>query len=224
EGALELAAWERTHEDNYYLLLLKAQRAAEAQKWEEAKVPLARLVELYPQQKGPSSAYRSLAAAHRALGDAAAERATLIAWAEVDDEATDAYLRLMEIGTAEKDWKMVARNADRYLSVNPLVPPPYRHLAEASLALDDQPSATVALRTLIQLDVPERTDAHYRLAELLNKRGDRDEARRHVLIALEETPRYREALRLLLELNRGRADTSVISPEPIEKLVPEVKR
>ena len=213
DGALELAAWERKHPDNYWLLRMNAQRLIEQSKWEEAQVPLKRLVELYPQQKGGDSAYRQLVAAQRALGDAAGERATLVQWAEFDDEATDAYVRLMELGAAEKDWAMVARNAERYLAVNPLVPPPYRHLAQASAELGDEATATVALRTLIQLDVPDRADAHYRLADLLNRRGSRDEARRHVLMALEETPRYRAALRLLLELNRP-PDETPAAPAP----------
>jgi hypothetical protein len=37
---------------------------------------------------------------------------------------------------------------------------------------------------------------------LSNQRGDRVEARRHTLLALEEAPRYREALKLLQDLNR----------------------
>lgn len=209
-GALELAAWERKHPNNYYLLRMRAQKLMEEQKWEEAKVPLQRLVELYPQQKGTDSAYRQLAAAQRALNDAAGERATLIKWAEFDDEATDAYLRLMEIGAAEKDWKMVALNAERYLAVNPLVPPPYRHLARASAELGDASTAAVAWRTLIQLDVPDRTEAHFNLAGLLHQRGDSVEARRHVLAALEETPRYRAALRLLQEIHRTTAE----APQP----------
>lgn len=202
-GALELAAWERTRPDNYWLLRLKASRAIEAQKWEEAKVPLLRLVELYPQQKGSDGAYRQLAAAQRALNDPAGERATLLKWAHHDDEATDAYLRLMEIGAAEKNWELVAENADRYLAVNPLVAPPYRHLAQATHALGRTSDAAVAYRTLIQLDVPDRADAHFKLAGILSQRGERAEAKRHVLQSLEETPRYREALRLLLELNRA---------------------
>ncbi len=225
EGALELAAWERKHPDNYWLLRLKAQRLIEQQKWEEAKVPLQRLVKLYPQQKGSDSAYRQLVAAQRALGDTAGERATLVQWAEFDDEATDAYVRLMEIGTTEKDWAMVARNAERYLAVNPLVPPPYRHLAQASTQLGDLATAAVALRTLIQLDVPDRADAHYQLAELLHRRGDRVEARRHALFALEETPRYRAALRLLLDIKRASIEEAE-APAPtdssgLQRVTPE---
>lgn len=202
----KLAVWEKEHPDNYWLLRLKAQRLVEQQKWQEAKVPLQRLVELYPEQTGTESAYRPLAAAMRALNDTAGEREVLKKWAEVDDEATEAYLRLAELAAADKDWPAVALNSDRYLAVNPLVAPPYRYLAQAAMETGDDSTAVVAWRTLIQLDVPERADAHYQLATLLRKRGDTAEARRHTLIALEETPRYRAALHLLLELDRSRRD------------------
>lgn len=223
-GATEkLAAWRRSHPDNYWILRHDAQRFMEQQQWAQARAPLERLAELYPQAKGSDAVYRSLAAAHRALGDAAAERAALQRWAEVDDEATEAYLRLMELAAAERDWPAVTRNSQRYLAVNPLVPPPYRYLAQASAALGDDSSAIVAWRTLLQLDVPERADGHFQLAKLLRKRGDEAEARRHVLMALEETPRYREALGLLLDLDRTRASQPPETPEPAVA-VPGLKR
>ncbi len=213
----KLAAWERLHPDNYWLLRLKAQRFVEQQKWAEAKDGLQRLIELYPQQKGSDAAYRPLASALRALEDHAGERETLRRWADVDDEATEAYLRLIELAAAEKDWATVKLNCERYLAVNPLIAPPYRYLAEASLATGDDSAGIVAWRTLLQLDVPERADAHFQLASLLNKRGDREEARRHTLMALEETPRYRAALSLLLELNRARPDNI---QDPVESILP----
>lgn len=220
-GAAELAKWETQHPDNYWLLRLKAQKLIEQQKWEEAKAPLQRLVELYPQQKGGDAAYRQLVAAFKALNDTAGERAALKKWVEVDDEATDAYLRIIELAVAEQDWATVARNCERYLAVNPLVAPPYRYLAQAAAGTGDDSTAVVAWRTLIQLDVPERADAHYQLARLLHKRGDTAEARRHALLSLEETPRYRAALRLLLEMNRqpgaGLPATPPTEPIPVPK-------
>jgi tetratricopeptide (TPR) repeat protein len=216
EAAGELLVWEKTHPDNFHLLRTKAQRAMQQQNWSEAKPLLERLVELYPGQKGSDSAYRSLAAAYRALGDTAGERRTLAEWAKVDDEATEGYLRLMELAAADKDWMAVALNAERYLGVNPLVPAPYRYLAQAAAEQGDDSTAVVAWRTLLELDVPERSDAHFHLARLLRKRGDTGEARRHVLQALEETPRYREALTLLLELNRESAAAPVPPAVPTE--------
>ncbi len=221
-GAADLLAWEKKHPDNYWLLRLQAQKLIEQQKWAEAKVPLQRLVDLYPQQKGGDAAYRQLVAAFRALNDGAGERATLKKWVDVDDEATDAYLRLIELAAADQDWATVSRNCERYLAVNPLVAPPYRYLAQAAAGTGDDSTAVVAWRTLIQLDVPERAEAHFQLARLLHKRGDNGEARRHALLSLEETPRYRAALRLLVDINRSTGVTLPAATAP-ETVIPPQK-
>jgi tetratricopeptide (TPR) repeat protein len=160
----------------------------------------------------------------RSLNDAKGERGVLQEWAEIDDEATDAYQRLIELAVADKDWPTVTRNAERYLAVNPLVAPPYRSIAQAAGETGDDSAAIVAWRTLIQLDVPERADAHYQLARLLHKRGDVSEARRHVLLALEETPRYRAALHLLLELDHDRAANLQDPPPAAETILPATTR
>ena len=216
-----LAAWEKKRPDNYWALRMKAQRLADEEKWAEAKAPLQRLIELYPQQKGDETAYRPLVAALKALGDAEGERAVLKKWVEVDDEAPDAYLRLMELAAAENDWPTVARNADRYLAVNPLVAPPYRYQAMASTETGDVSTAVVAWRTLLQLDVPDPADAHFQLAQLLHRRGDNHDARRHVLLALEDTPRFRDALKLLKDLKRVDDDMR-LGPRPPPAGVPVV--
>jgi Tfp pilus assembly protein PilF len=216
-AAEDLAAWEKKHPDNYYLLRLRAQRAADEQKWTEAKTALERLVELYPRQKGTEAPHRPLVAALRALGDTAGERKALQRWVQVDDEAPDAYLRLMELAAADKDWATVSRNAERYLAVNPLVASPYRYQAQATAETGDVSSAVVAWRTLLQLDVPDAPEAHFKLAGLLHGRGENAEAHRHILTALEETPRYREALRLLVDIKRSATEppARATTPEPV---------
>lgn len=201
EGATDFGTFSARNPDNYWVLKAQAERHAAKQEWKEALVPLRRLVELYPSQKGAGAAHRPLAAALRALGDTAGEMEALRRWAEVDDEATDAYLRLMELAAEANDWPSVIASCERFLAVNPLVPPPYRYLARAAGATGDDSSAVVAWRTLLQLDVPERAEANYELARLMFRRGDREAARRHALLALEETPRFRDALRLLREIS-----------------------
>ncbi len=223
-AGLELMAWDKLHPDNYWALKYRAGRAAEAQNWKEARQILEHLVELYPNEKGTDTAYRPLVAALKAVGDSQAERAVLKKWAAVDDEAPDAYLRLMEFAEMDKDWAALKQNVERYLAVNPLVAPPYRYLAEASGATGDDSSAVVAWRTLLQLDAADPADAHFQLAQVLHRRGENVEAKRHALLALEDAPRYREALRLLVEL-KG-ADTSSPTPAsaPTSPELPELQR
>ena len=198
----ELAKWQKEHPDNFWTLTSRARQFSDEKNWPAARAALTRLIELDPSEKGGDTPYRPLVAVLRELGDTAAERAALTTWAALDDEAPDAYLRLMELASDAKDWPTVARNAERFLCVNPLVAPPWRHLAEASVATGDTATAEMAWRTLLQLDPPDPAAAHFQIAQLSNKRGYSAEARRYTLLALEEAPRYREALKLLQELNR----------------------
>jgi tetratricopeptide (TPR) repeat protein len=203
ENALDLLAWEQKHPDNYWLIRHRTQQLMELERWNDVRVQLQRLIELYPEQKGSDTAYRPLVAAVKAMGDTTAEKTILHQWVKIDDEAPDAYLRLMELATQDRDWTTVADNADRYLKVNPLIAAPYRYLAKARTEQDDLDGAVAAWQTLLQFDVPDKSDAHYQLGTLLYKRGDKEGARRHTLMSLEETPRYRDALRLLVDLKRG---------------------
>jgi len=189
--------WSKAHPTNYYALRGLAQELADREDWPAAKAKLERLIELCPEALG---AYSLLAEAHQALGETNAEQRVLTVLAERDDKNPDAYLRLMQLSAAAKDWTTTELNARRYLAVNPLVPVPYRFLAEAAEQSGDWPTAINACRALLQLDPPNPAEVNYRLARLLQKVGD-PAARRHVLQALEEAPRYRDALKLLLELN-----------------------
>ncbi len=194
--------WTISHPTNFWVMTQKARGFVEAKQWREARPLLERLVELYPGATGPDSAYRTLAAAHRALGDTNAEWQVLSRFATLDKEAPDACLRLMELAAPVGDWAVVARNVNRYLAVNPLVAPPYRFLAQAAEAEGHLPAAIGASEVLLRLDPPNPAEVHFTLARLLHKVGD-EGARRHVLEALEEVPRNRAALRLLLEISGG---------------------
>jgi tetratricopeptide (TPR) repeat protein len=112
----------------------------------------------------------------------------------------------MELEAARTNWPAVLTNAARLLAVNPLLPEPHRRRAEAAEALGEPPTAIAAWRTLLELNPPDPAQAHYRLARLLQAQGD-PAARRHVLQALEEAPRFRDAHRLLLQLPAPAAKT-----------------
>jgi predicted Zn-dependent protease len=210
-------AWAKERPTNFWVMMRKAERLVEEKKWAEAKPLLQKLAELYPGSTGPDSADSMLAAAHRALSETNAERQVLARLAEKDDEAADAYQRLMELGTASEDWPAVAQNARRYLAVNPLLPLPYRFLAEASEKMGEAETELTAWRALLELDPPDPAEAHFRLAQLLHRAGD-PQARHHVLAALEEAPRYRAALRLLLEMSEGSKGANVQEHETRRKI------
>ena len=168
--------------------------------FDEALVPLKKLIELYPSQTGDDSAYGLLAAADRQLNDTNGEHEALAKLASLDGDVTDVYARLMELDERKADWNSVSENAERFLAVNPLLPEPYRRLARASEQLGHSETAMRSYQRLLLLDPPDPADIHYRLALLSRKTGDTSGAKRQVLQALEEAPRFPEALRLLLEL------------------------
>ncbi|MHB8520191.1 MAG: tetratricopeptide repeat protein [Limisphaerales bacterium] len=188
---------------NYWVLSRRAGELVREQKWPEAKALLQRFIALYPGQTGTESAYALLAEVYRELKDATRERETLDKLAALDDDAPDAYLRLMELDEAAKDWAGVAENAGRFLAVNPLLPQPYRYLGGASEAQGRTETAVGAYQRLLLLDPPDPAEVHFRLARLLDQKGDGLGAKRHVLQALEEAPRFRDAQQLLLKIERG---------------------
>jgi tetratricopeptide (TPR) repeat protein len=191
--------------------LQSAQQLVRAKKWQEAKAPLNKLIEQCPDPVVASDAYELLAVVHRGLNETDQERKLLNALAEHNADATEAYSRLMELGATAKDWPTVELNARRFLAVNPLLPQPHRMLAEAAEANGKPVAAIAAYRTLLQLDPPDPADVHFHLAKLLYAAGD-PSAKRHVLMALEDAPRFRAAHKLLLEIVHNKTAAPGLKP------------
>jgi tetratricopeptide (TPR) repeat protein len=193
-------AFAKKHPKNIYLLQRRARKALAEKKWEAAKAPCRELIELFPHQADGDSAYLMLARAHRELKELKEERKVLDQFVVLTDDAFDVYMRLMELGAKAKDWKGVRSNAERALAINPLLAVPYRHLAEAAESLKQADAAIGAWQTVLKLDPRDPAEAHYRLARMLHSKNEPG-ARRHLLMALEEAPRFREAHRMLLKVN-----------------------
>jgi tetratricopeptide (TPR) repeat protein len=198
----------KSDKENYYELVRQASELMRSKDWKAAKAPLQKLIDQIPLQTGADNAYVMLAYAHRQLGETNEERQVLSAVAAIDPDDIETFERLMQLALAGKDWDEARRNAERFLAVNPLVAPPYSTLAQSAEALDDADRAIAAWRKLLLLDPPDPAQAHYRLAKLLHDKRD-PAAKRHVLKALEEAPRFRDAQRLLLQINRENNNTRV---------------
>ena len=195
--------WAAANPNNFTALFETAKAKLEAKQWAEAKAPLQKLIDLWPEQRDADSAYALLAKAHRELGETGAELAMLNKVVSLCDDAPDACTRLIELAAARKDWRAVIANAERFAAINPLIPAPHRSAAEAREALGETTAAIASYRTLLRLDPPNPAEFHYRLARLLHTTGDAS-AKREVLLALEETPRFRAALDLLLAIDEAK--------------------
>jgi tetratricopeptide (TPR) repeat protein len=204
-------AWETGSPTNYNALMRQAQRFIAEKNYTEAIAPLRKVIAEFPPDTGATSARTLLASAYRGLKDEENERAVLLEQAALASDAPDTYARLMELEAARKNWPGVLTNATRFLAVNPLLPEPHRARAEAAEALGEPGAAIESWHTLLALDPPDPAEAHYRLGRLLHQAGDA-RAKRHVLQALEEAPRYRDAHRLLLELSASPARKETNTP------------
>ena len=195
-----LADWVKENPDSYRGLQRYAAKLLSEEKWEAAKEPLNRLLGLWPEYDGRDGPLWMLARVHRELDETPEERATLEKIAQRDDSVVDVYLRLAELCAAEEDWEAVIENAELALAVNPLIKAPHRHLADAASARDDHTRAVEGLLSLAEMEPFDPAGIHYQTARHLFAAGESRQAKRHVLMALEEAPRYRDAHRLLLEI------------------------
>ena len=197
-----ISKWVKENPRNVAGLRLLASKLIAEKNWEAAKQPLERLIELYPDDISPNNALLLLARIHRELGSATSEQQVLERLAQLDSDAVEVYLRLSALAAEAGDWAKVISKAEQILAVNPLIKPPYEYLAEAAREIGDTSRSIAAYQALLQLDPFDLADAHYRLSMQLHQAKRFSEAKRHVLMALEVAPRYRQAHQLLSELAR----------------------
>lgn len=209
--------WQAENPTNFWALQRRAIDAVSRGQWSNAVAPLETLGRSFPEQTGEDSVWALLARVHRGLKNTNAERAALERWSQYDGEAYDAFDRLGELAALDSDWKLIRDNAKLALAVNPLLPRPHRFLAQSAEALGLDHEAIRASRVLLLLDPPDPAEAHFRLARLLHKQKS-PEAKRQVLQALEEAPRFRDAHKLLREVQRAHPATNQPAQVPAAAL------
>lgn len=195
-----VATWVKDHPTNYAALRLQAKALIAAEKFAEAKAPLEKMRELYPEDAGTDNPYRLLAEVHRKLEENHEERTVLEHLAKLSADDVGAFARLAELTAQDGDWEASRQAARQWLAVNPLLPGPHRVAAAAAEKLGDRPLAIGSYRALLLLDPIDPAELHLQLATALQQAGDLPAAKRHALLALEETPRFRAAHKRLLEI------------------------
>jgi tetratricopeptide (TPR) repeat protein len=209
----ERMAWEKLHPNNYNLRLQKARDLMDAKQWTKAKPILESLATSYHGERRADNPLWLEAVTERNLNDTNAELALLEKFALQESDFADLDLRLIELAGARKDWTAETKYAGRLLQINPLIAPPYRALAEAGIGTNNKDQAIGAYRKLLLLDPSDLAEIHFDLARLLYQRGGAEnEAKRQVLEALEDAPRYRDAQRLLLQIEAASANEKTTAP------------
>jgi tetratricopeptide (TPR) repeat protein len=210
-----LAEWLKEHPNNFWALTQYAKALLANRRWAEAKKPLEKLIALYPQYSGEDNAYRLLAEAHRQLGETEQEWEVLGKLAMISSDASYAYGRLMEIATEKEDWQQVIRYGEKSMAVYPMLAQLHWQLGRAYEELGRDEQAIESYQRLLLLDPADPADVNYRLGRLLLAK-DPAGAKRHVLMALAEAPRFREGHRLLLKIiNEEHKPTALESVERV---------
>ena len=160
-----------------------------------------------PYSDDSQNPYLLLANTYRQLGDTDKELSTLLQLAEQTPDSLAAFNRLLELAKEREDWKQLESNALRLLALNPLLQEPHRQLAKASESLKKPEQAIQSWNSLLHLDPSDPANVHFRLATLLQKLQPQS-AKRHLLQALEQAPRFRDAHRMLQEFPETREGPS----------------
>ncbi|MDF1860619.1 MAG: peptidase MA family metallohydrolase [Verrucomicrobiales bacterium] len=197
---LAVAAYLKKNPTNFWARQTLTLRYLEQEKWAEAAESAEKLIALLPDFTGIANGYALKARAFREEGNADAEVAVLERLADISAEAYTAYTRLLDVEFEKENWKDVITNAKRTKAINPFYERLHYCRGCAHAALAETGLAVSSFEKTLKLDPTNPSEVRYRLAGLLQK-GDKPRAKRYLLDALADSPRYREAHALLLDFS-----------------------
>ena len=182
--------------------LKAALEAAREGTWEAVIEPAAKAMEDYPQFVGSGNSYVLLATAHDKSGNREEAIELLRAYERLGGRQPETLKTLAgwleEAGRSEE----AAYTYDGLLYNAPHDQEVHARLGELLLEAGEHAAALREFQSVLALDPLDRAAAEYNLAKAYVKIGDLEEARVHVLNALERAPTFRPALQLLLQVKR----------------------
>lgn len=216
-GVTELQQWLAVHPQNYFAQRKLAELQIADKDWSAARTAVERLLELYPEDAEKGGGLMLMALIAREQGDAASEREALQRIVAISSDDLPALQRLIELNRQAEDWEGLAKAARLMLAAQPLLTTGHAALVEAATHLEHPADGIQSLRALQELQPLDPAGLHFQLAQALTEADRLEEARREVLLALEETPRYRLAQKLLVDiharLNTRRLRLEVEAPD-----------
>ena len=184
------------------MALQEATDAASRGEWPAAAQAARRAIASYPNTLGEQSPYPLLAEAEARQGNQAAAVDALTRYWRAGGRSPDALVRLadaLDDGERPEDAMAVRRSL---ALTTPLSIKTRMRLGDDLLAAGKPREALGEYLAAKSLKPHDKADAHYRLARAYHRLNESEDARRHVLLALEIAPRFRDALSLLLEINQ----------------------
>lgn len=191
--------------------MLLAGMRIKAGELERAIEILRTVISQFPEDESVDGARKLLAGIYRQQQNVAAEREQLQEHLRYSADDVEASIRLQELSEQLQDWASVVTTGREVFAIDPFRTAVIQRTVDASERLGDTATAVEGLRCLLQLQPDDAARLHYRIAVQLRERSP-EEATRAVLQALEQAPRYREALRLLRELPKSQPAERPVEP------------
>jgi tetratricopeptide (TPR) repeat protein len=199
---LGAAAYVKSNPANFEARKMLTGLLLDKEQWDQAVESADALIAMLPDYTGERNGYTLKALALRGKNDTAGESAVLETLASLSAEALGAYTRLIEVNFDGGNWAAVLANAQRGLAINPFNQRIHYCNGCAHEAMAKPELAVKSFENALRLDPANPSELRFRLARLL-KTDDEKKARRYLLDSLADSPRYREAHGLLLELVEG---------------------
>jgi len=165
-----------------------------------AETHLKKAQSLFPEFVEPGNPYQVLSEMYLEAGREEEALAQLLSWTRYDENSPQPLVQAAEIYRKRKDWANAARVSEKSVYAYPFLEQAHQMLGEAAAEIGEWATAVAAYRALVGLNPPDMAGAYYNLARAWLGSGNRQEARRAVLRALEIAPSFEKAQQLLLQL------------------------
>ena len=180
---------------------IKQLAAAAKAKQDEAVMQQANdVIAMYPDYVYTANAYEFLAQAQLAKGNKQGAAATLKSYQTRGGRNPEALKQLAALQLEQGDSATAAATLDRVNYIYPEDEQLHRRLADLWYQQKNFPGAIREYGAVLALKPLDRVSAETGLARAYFSAGQKQQARNHVLAALENAPGYRPAQQLLLEL------------------------
>jgi tetratricopeptide (TPR) repeat protein len=205
DPSLDLQSWLAEHPNSYFGNRQALEMLMKSKDWGSARKIADHLIALWPDDSSNEGIYWKLSVICKELGDHDAEYNALIELSRRASSPREGLLRVTELAK-DRQSKMMLRTSDILQGIDPMSDAVQELRSFAAEQTEDPYTARNALRALLALDPIDPASVLYRLARSSLKLNDKKQAKRYCLQSLEESPRFTDALDLLLELRDSAND------------------
>jgi tetratricopeptide (TPR) repeat protein len=158
--------------------------------------------DLFPGYVEHFSAYQLLAEAHLAKGNKQAAAAELEAYSKAGGRDPELIKKLAGLLEEAGRKKEASAALARLIYIDPLDEEVHRRLGDLCLEQGNVAGAIREYSAVIGLQPGDPADAHYKLARAYRAAAQMENAKEHLVLALEAAPGFRPAQKMLLEISQ----------------------